>query len=274
VLLESLLSQNDRRLFGRLHEPEQMTMYGSHQWTGWVDLLPEEHWSTYRGVLEAGLNSGVPFALGGALATATHTGQWRGTNDMDLYVQPSSREEIVAMFDRLGLRDIQSAYPYDPSVTYRASKGHVIVELIWGMKNHRAQVDAPWLSRAEEMEVRGMKLRITAPEEMIWPKLYVLCRERCDWPDVLNLLYFCGAGMDWEHLLRRLGPDAPLLSGVLCILNWLSPQSLRDFPAWLLPRLGWRHAGINTADEKQMQWRASLLKSQEWFGAPLIQAQR
>ena len=27
------------------------------------------------------------------------------------------------------------------------------------------------------------------PEELIWAKLYVLQRDRSDWPDILNLLY-------------------------------------------------------------------------------------
>ena len=251
-------------------------MYGSHHWTGWVDLLTEKHWPVYRRVLEAGLDRHLPFALGGALATATHTGQWRGTHDMDLYVEPSHRAEMVGVLDDLGLRDIQDICPYDASVTYRASdamsefaiESSVIVEVISGMKNHRALVDALWLSRAEQIHIDGLKLRVTAPEEMIWPKLYVLSRERCDWPDILNLLYFCGAGLDWDHLVQRLGPDAPLLTGVLGVLSWLSPQSLRKLPAWLLPQLDLRHAR-DLADDEELRRRASLLKSQEWFGVPL-----
>jgi hypothetical protein len=91
-------------------------MYGSHHWTGWVDLLTEKHWPIYRRVLETGLDGRVPFALGGALATATHTGEWRGTHDMDLYVEPSHRAEMVGVLDDLGLRDIQGICPYDASV--------------------------------------------------------------------------------------------------------------------------------------------------------------
>ena len=96
-------------------------MYGSHQWTGWVYLLPARAWPVYRRVLEAGLDQRLPFALGGTLATATHTGQWRGTHDMDVYVEPSHRTEMIATLDDLGLQNIQCLSPYDDSVTYRAA---------------------------------------------------------------------------------------------------------------------------------------------------------
>lgn len=47
-------------------------------------------------------------------------------------------------------------------------------------------------------------------EEMIWDKLYVMQRDRCDWPDTLNLLYAAGPTLDWQYLFGRLASDAPL----------------------------------------------------------------
>ena len=244
--------------------------HASRRWTGWAEVIAPEQWSVYRRVLQTAAESPIPFALGGAFATATHTGIWRGTNDMDLYILPQDRDRMIALVEHLELKDVQDSSPYDPSVTYRASDGNAIVELIWGMKNHRAYVDDLWLERAQEIEIEGIRVRLTALEEMIWPKLYVLSRERCDWPDILNMLHFCGASIDWRHLLARLHDDLPLLAGVVVLLRWLSPERLQQFPSWLMNRLGLDN-GTELADPEVLRCRASLLNAKDWFGLPLTE---
>jgi hypothetical protein len=188
---------------------------------------------------------------------------------MDLYILPQDRDGMVAVLEGQGLKDVQPSSPYEPSVTYRASKDNAIVELIWGMKNHRAMVDEVWLARAETIDVQGIKLRLTPIEEMIWPKLYVLNRERTDWPDVLNLLHFCAAGIDWQHLLSRLRDDAPLLAGVICVLRWLSPDRVWELPPWVMQRLG-LHSSADDADPAAIRHRARLLRPKDWFGSPMM----
>jgi len=41
----------------------------------------------------------IPFALAGAFATATHTGRWRDTNDMDLYTLPQHRDDLKDLIE-------------------------------------------------------------------------------------------------------------------------------------------------------------------------------
>ena len=83
----------------------------------------------------------------------------------------------------------------------------------------------------------------------------------------MNLLNFCGAGLDWRHLLTRLGGDAPLLAGVLCLLKWLSPDRVREFPSWLLCHLGLGDA-TEAAKASVTRQRAGLLNPKDWFGPP------
>src|SRR5437867_2007974 len=146
-------------------------MQGSHRWTGWADLIPTERWAVYQRVLEEATSRPMLFALGGGFATATHTGRWRETNDMDLYVLPRDRDLMVSIIEGTGLKDVQEELPYDRSWTYRAGDGKVIVETIWRMRNHRADVDEPWLERGPRVSVRGLDLRVAPPEEMMWAKL-------------------------------------------------------------------------------------------------------
>jgi len=246
-------------------------MYGSVGWTGWIELMPREQWEVYAEVLRRSSSLGIPFALGGNLASATHTGRWRKTNDMDIYVEPKDRERLMSVLDSLQLRDIQAEYPYDPQAIYRATNGDAIVELIWAMQNQRAVVDREWIERTEQVDLEGLTVRLTAPEEIVWAKLYVINRNRCDWPDLLNLIYYCGAGMDWKHLLGRLGADAPLLSGALALLSWLAPSQLREVPGWVLKELSVAVPAEDPGPEV-LRWRASLLDRQEWFGSQDIAA--
>jgi hypothetical protein len=67
--------------------------------------------------------------------------------------------------------------------------------------------------------------------------LYVLQRDRSDWPDILNILYATGPSLDWDRLIRRVGSDAPLLEAILTILVWLCPARAVRIPAAVRRRL-------------------------------------
>jgi hypothetical protein len=232
-------------------------MHGSKAWAGWAELVPPERWNIYRSVIEQANARAIPFALAGAFATATHTGVWRDTNDLDLYTLPENGREMRRLLEGTGLKDIYEEFPYDREWTYRATDGQTIVEVIWRMQNRRADVDLEWLTGWGEIAVRSVKLFVTPPEEMMWAKLYVLCRLRSDWPDVLNYIRVCGSGLDWERLFRRLGEDYPLLGGALSVFAWLSPRGTSAIPGWV-----WRKAGLRepqAADIEPEHERAALL---------------
>jgi hypothetical protein len=100
---------------------------------------------------------------------------------------------------------------------------------------------------------------------MLWDKLYIMQRDRCDWPDVLNLLYFAGSDIDWEYILGRIGEDRALVAGVLSVFRWLSPQCAASFPSWI-----WSHVGLEPSDDKAGPFfdkrRVDLLDTRPWYG--------
>jgi hypothetical protein len=91
------------------------------------------------------------------------------------------------------------------------------VDLIWGLLNPRLPVEQDWVSRGPEIRRDGVRLKLIPVEELIRSKLFILNRTRCDWPDLLTLIFACGPGLDWQHLLRRLGENAPVLGAVLVL---------------------------------------------------------
>lgn len=197
----------------------------------------------------------------------TYVGQWRNTKDLDLYIEKSKRNEMVQMLSALGLRDYYEKLPYDRQWIYRSYADDTIVDVIWAMANQRAQVDEEWL-RGPDAEADGEHFRLLPPEALLWSKLYVLQHERCDWPDILNLVQEVGPVMNWRCLLQRVAEDAPLVRSLLTIFAWLSPNRARELPAWI-----WKELQVDipadTADAAIVKKRARILDSRPWFTAAM-----
>lgn len=229
--------------------------------------VPDEQWRVYRAVTAEARERGIRFALGGAFAVAAYTGQWRDSKDIDLYVMPEDRAPILDVFAALHLEDYHDRLPYDRRWIARAYAEGVIVDAIWAMANQRAQVDDQWLTRGPRVTFRGEELSVIPAEELIWSKIYVLQRDRCDWPHILNILEATAGRLDWDHLVARLGDDTPLLVAVLAVFAWLCPGRVGDLPAALREQLT---PAVTGGDEPLVERRVKLLDSVPWF-APLIE---
>jgi hypothetical protein len=174
---------------------------------------------------------------------------------------------MVHILSELGLRDYYEKLPYDGQWIYRSYAGDTIVDVIWAMANQRTQVDKEWL-RGPEVGADGERFRLLPPEELLWSKLYVLQHERCDWPDILNLLQDVGPTMDWRHLLQRVEDDSPLIASLLTVFAWLSPERARELPEWIWKEL---HLDIpsGTTNPEITKKRARILDSRPWFTAAM-----
>jgi hypothetical protein len=229
----------------------------------WPERFGSEQWSVYRGVMTEASHRGIPFAVGGGLAATTYAGLWRNTKDIDLYILPSDRERMVQLIFDLGLQDYYDKIAYDRKWIFRSYRADTIVDLMWGMANQRAWVDEDWL-RGPEVNADGVRFRLLPPEQALWTKLYVLQRDRCDWPDAFNLLSGVGSELDWKLLFHLLGTDAPLLAALLCAYVWLSPDGARQLPNWI-----WTELGVNQPAQENstavIARRADLLDSRPWF---------
>jgi hypothetical protein len=230
----------------------------------WEDRIPEEEWALYREVIQRARSKGIQFAFGGAFATALYTGELRNTKDFDLYLLPADRDRMIQAMEEARLSDHYSRLSYDQSWIYRGSRDDIIVDAIWAMANHRAAVDESWLQRGPEVSIRGERLRAIPPEELIWSKLYVLQRERCDWTDIFNLLEARVDRLDWEHLLLRVGADEPLLEGAMRVFCWVAPDRVAAIPGSVRTRLGLPEPNGPVAPELSLE-RARLLDTRPWF---------
>jgi len=241
---------------------------GRHQRPGrfkfrWTEGIPDREWVLYERAIRHLRSAKIPFLLGGGFAFAAYTGRWRDTKDIDLYVEPKDREKAVRALSATGFEDYFGRLPYDRKWIYRSTRSGVIVDIIWAMANQRAQVDASWFAHPRRLSIRGDKLPILPIEQMIWCKLYILQRDRCDWTDLFNLVYAAGGTVDWEGLIERLGEDVPLLQAMLGVYCWLCPAQALELPDRLWPRLGLPSPSVSAPDRSQH--RATWLDSRGWF---------
>jgi hypothetical protein len=194
-----------------------------------------------------------------------YTGVGRYTKDLDLYILPEHREWAIDVMGQCGLEDYFDIKPYNREWIYRAFNGDIIVDSIWAMANRRADVDTAWLERGPVIRMFDQEFPVIPPEELIWSKLYVLQRDRCDWPDILNLICATGPSLDWNHLLRRVEDDLPLVKGLVSVFSWVSPERAKQLPSWIWKKLDLAPpAGSMHAPEGRPP-RPDLLDTRPWF---------
>jgi hypothetical protein len=227
------------------------------------DLITDEQWEACAGVIREARRQGLGFAMGGGLAFSAYSGNCRNTKDMDFFILPQDEKPMKAIMAREGFEEYTEV-PYDPTWSYRGIRDGYIVDLLWRMLNNRTAIDERWTGCGWEVEIKGVPFRLIPPEELLWSKLYIMRRDRCDWPDIIGLLYAQGPAMDWDHLLNRLKQDAPVLASVSTLFRWLCPAVAARIPAAVWERLG-VCIGSEGPEGPVDRSRTALFKGTDWF---------
>jgi len=226
------------------------------------DFVSTSDWDVFRKVITIATDRGIPFALSGGFATSFYAAAWRNTKDLDLCVRPKDRDAMVQATADAGLHDLHDEKPYDRGWIYRATGQGVIIDIIWQLANYTAEVDDGWLTSGPEVTVYGDTLRLVPPEEMILSKIHVVQRERCDFPDIVNILYACGAQLDWSRLLELLSGEERLLASVVAFYSWLAPGRSRTIPDDVWQKLKLERP---TEDVERDDDRIHRIDSRPWF---------
>jgi len=188
----------------------------------------------------------------------------RNTKDIDLFILEKDKDRLIEIITEEGWEDYYPQHDYDRSWIYRGFKDGLIADLIWRMPNHRRNVDPSWLTGAGQVEIYSRWIRLVPLEHMLISKLYVMQRERCDWPDMLNILNFSFQRVRWRPLLKMLQEDAALFGGLLAAFRWLEPEKAKRIPLYV-----WEAVGLTPElhNAKAIQEdRAFLLDTRDWFG--------
>jgi hypothetical protein len=232
----------------------------------WAAIVPDNDWAIYVKALTAIRPAGWPFMLGGAFGLACHTGRWRNTKDLDLFVMPAHREAFIDGLLKVGFVDYYEELAYDRGWIFRAIFEGVIVDVIWDTPNRRTQVDEKWFEYAPHVTLRGEELLGVPAEELLVLKSFVMQKDRCDWTDLINLLCFTAGTIDWNHVIERFGPELPLLRGLLNVFAWACPIEALQIPESIRARLA-LEVVVPDDPSATTRDRIRLLDSRPWFAA-------
>jgi hypothetical protein len=195
--------------------------------------IPEEERDVYRRALHALNAASVPYVVAGAYAIYEHTGIYRQTKDLDLFVQPAYVVEAATALRAAGfvmrLDDLHWLA--------KAFSGDHFVDLIYGMGNSVAFIDESWVQHSRPGVLAAEPVRIAPAEELIWHRLFINERHRHDMSDVVHLILCVGDTLDWERLVARVGPHWPLLLAQLQTFSYVYPGYRSNIPAWVMEQL-------------------------------------
>src|SRR5216110_2025681 len=178
-------------------------------------------------------DANVPFLIGGAYVVEVYAGVSRRSKDFDLYVRPHHVEGAIDALARAGCKT-ENTFPHWLA---KAGRGREYIDLIFRAGNGLCEVDDSWFERAQDGELLGLKVKLCAPEEMIWMKAYIMERERFDGADIAHILKSCAEQLDWPHLVRRFGPDWRVLLSHLVLFGYIYPSERRRVPLALMDDL-------------------------------------
>ena len=174
--------------------------------------------------------------IGGAYALRVHTGIWRDTKDLDLFIRKDVVDSALKALRRAGYRTEFT----DPYWIAKAYSDPYFVDLIFSSGNGIAIVDELWVRRAGVARVLDRDALVVPPEEMIWSKAFIQERERFDGADIHHLLRCQGARLDWKHLLMRFEQHWEVLFAHLVTFRFAFPGEKDQVPAWVMRDLAGR----------------------------------
>lgn len=192
--------------------------------------FPPEQETLFREVLQIMNQNRVPCVVSGAFALQQHTGIWRNTKDLDLFLTPENVPDALETLKQAGFE----TEVRDPVWLAKAHRGDYYVDLITGMSNAVITVDNSWIERSTEAEIVGVPARVLAPEELIASKLFVTRRERFDGADIAHVIHGTRGKLDWERVLTLVGEHWEVVFWAMILFRYVYPAH-QDY----IPRSVW-----------------------------------
>lgn len=226
---------------------------------GWDDLSPDERKSLthgdfwipesereiYKRALRALNAAGVPYVVAGMYAIFEHTGIYRQTKDLDLFVEPI---HVIGAMDTLRRAGFKACLTQGHWLA-KAYDGEHFIDIIFGMGNGLALIDQAWYRHSRPAILAATPVRVAPPEELLWHRLFISERHRHDMADIAHIILTVGPALDWKRILARVGEHWQLLLAQLHIFQYVYPESSGAVPTWVMEELLAR-AQIDTRRER------------------------
>ncbi len=195
--------------------------------------IPEDEREIYKRALRTLNEAGVPYVVAGAYAIYEHTGIYRKTTDLDLFVEPS---QVVPAMQALRAAGFRTKLAQSHWLA-KAIDDPFFVDIIYGMGNGLALIDPDWYRHSTPAILAATPVRVAPAEELIWHRLFINERHRQDMADIAHLILCVGDTLDWQRLVDKTGPHWPLLLAQLQMFYYVYPGYRSRVPDWVLANL-------------------------------------
>ena len=215
----------------------------------------------YKAVLQAFLESKVPFLLGGTYAVSSYTGITRPTKDLDLFVHAGDQVQALDFFRK---KKFKVSVP-DERWLAKIVKNSAEVDVIHALANAMIPVNDSWFQDKHTTKIFGLKVPILSPTELIWSKTIVQDRYKNDMSDIMHLILRTHERVDWRRLLSHMGQYWELMLVIILYFRFIYPTEREVIPRWLLDELLSRvqsQLSVPTPDKKLTRGR--LLSRQDY----------
>lgn len=211
--------------------------------------------SLFREVMTLMERNNVPFVISGAFALHEHTGIWRDTKDLDIFLPAPEVGRALRLLEKDGFETEVT----DPIWLAKARRDGFFVDLITGMSNAVLRVDYSWIRHASRAQVFGMSVRVLAPEELIASKVFVTRRERFDGADICHVIYGTRGKFDWQRLMSLIGEHWEMLFWCLVLYHYIYPANTDFVPREMWEELLKRFTVELAHPNKGVDFRGSLI---------------
>jgi hypothetical protein len=239
--------------------------------------FPPEQRDLFCDVLRHMNRAQIPYVVAGAFALQHHTGIWRNTKDLDLFLPPDVVPQALHHLHEHGFE----TEVRDPVWLAKAHRNGFFVDLITGMSNGIITVDQSWIERGSPAEVLGVSTRVLAAEELIASKLFVNFRERFDGADVVHIIFGTKGRLDWNRMRHLVGEHWEILFWELVLFHYVYPSRADYIPREIWDDLLSRLRKDLDRPRREMPFRGSLLDEKmfaidvnEWGMANLLEESR
>jgi len=241
-----------------------------------LDIPPKQR-DLFREILSLFEQREVPYAVAGAFALQQHTGIFRDTKDLDLFL---TSETAVGALKILGDEGFECE-TCDPVWLFKAHRNGFFVDLITGMSNATIIVEDSWIQRSQPAVIHQVKTRVLAAEELLASKLFVTRRERFDGADIAHVIYGTRGKLDWQRVLQLVGEDWEMLLWSLVLFRYSYPAQTQFVPSEVWRDLLRRFEKAIAHPDPKAKFRGSLIDDKmfaidvnEWGLDNLMQAHR
>lgn len=197
----------------------------------------------------------IPYVVSGAFALQVHTGIWRATKDLDLFLTPEDVPAALRCLRKHGYR----CEVFDPVWLHKAHRNGFFIDLITGMSNAVIRVDRSWIENARPALILDVRARVLAAEELLVSKLFVVRRERFDGADIAHIVYASQGNLDWNRVLALVKEHWEILLFALVLYRYVYPAYSHYVPEWVWQRLLVRFSNELTNRDPSAQFRGSLV---------------